>query len=272
MEKIGIITVLYNSKGWKPFPIDENAFHIVVDNTPNRDLNLSSKNVKYLPLKKNVGIAAAQNLGIEFAVKQHLDYIIFFDQDSIVDNEIVTNLSNEFNRIELIDPNIIAIGPNLIEIQSGLLYKGNLINENASKIETIISSGMYVKISKLLKVGLMDSNLFIDYVDHEWCWRAAFHGYTIYKTPKVQMQHQVGLKQFKCLGISFIISSPIRYFYSFRNFRILLFRHYVPIIWKIKTLIKKCIIIFSILFIKQYSGQKWLTLKYSLKGIFCNQL
>ena len=85
---------------------------------------------------------------------------------------------------------------------------------------------------------------FIDYVDHEWCWRANSMGYICCMDMSISIKHKVGKKSIVILGIPFIISAPKRYYFQYRNSIWLLRRHYVPMSWKLKICVKNLIGLF----------------------------
>ena len=64
-------------------------------------------------------------------------------------------------------------------------------------------------------------DLFIDWVDHEYCFRLARHGYRILIANQVKLTHRLGVfKKRKLLGfvsIRWRSHSPIRLYYKFRN-------------------------------------------------------
>lgn len=69
----------------------------------------------------------------------------------------------------------------------------------------------------LQDIGLMDSKLFIDWVDLEWCWRARAKGYQIIGNADVEIQHQLGDRS-KNLGFREVnLRSPMRHYYITRN-------------------------------------------------------
>lgn len=270
---IAIITVLYNDKNWKPTDFNSKIFNIVVDNTPNQDLRLVGENIEYHPIKKNLGIATAQNIGISIARKLGIKYLLFFDQDSNVSSKMALQLMKAYESIKSSDKSIAAVGPNVFEKKSHSKYKGNADGTIAVKTDLLISSGMFIELQNLDKIGGLDDDLFIDYVDSEWCWRAISKGYTLYKTPEVRMQHQVGKGKFSFCGISYIVSSPIRYYYSFRNFIKLINRTYVPVGWKFRTAVKNIVFLILVLpFFKQYSGNRKQIFSYSFKGLLGRNL
>lgn len=70
-----------------------------------------------------------------------------------------------------------AIGPRAFNRCENKEYRGNVkkgkkINNEITEVSELISSASLIAISNFEKVGLMDETLFIDGVDHEWCWRA----------------------------------------------------------------------------------------------------
>ena len=78
----------------------------------------------------------------------------------------------------------------------------------------------------------------VDYVDFEWCWRAKAKGFVCGITPQVTMQHRVGRNEIKIFNHHVIVSSPMRYRFTYRNYLWLLRRSYVPRQWKIATGVK----------------------------------
>ena len=52
-----------------------------------------------------------------------------------------------------------------------------------------ISSGSLIRKEVFEEVGLMNEDLFIDFVDNELCWRAKFFGYKIFISSRAKMNH-----------------------------------------------------------------------------------
>lgn len=245
-EKIAIVVVLYNGKigeSHERLLAEENVTLIVVDNTPGRDLALAGDRLVYIPLQRNRGIATAQNEGIREARRLGCDYVIFFDQDSEIPEGYALAIVEEYERIEKNVANLFLLGPTVRngrtqEVYKSTIHKDVRIAEDFIRRETVISSGSCVALPKIDRVGLNDDTLFIDYVDHEWCWRAALKGFVNGITPRVTLTHYVGEQEYRILGQLVIISSPIRYYYQVRNYLWLLRRNYVPRQWKINHGIK----------------------------------
>ena len=143
--------------------------------------------IHIINLFDNFGIAKAQNIGINYALTQNADAIIFFDQDSQIDSSFLSNLI-----APLSNENISICAPVFIDFDSeiqlpvisinkfGLIsYSNNFQKKLDNKI--VISSGLIVKSEIFNLVGLMNEEYFIDYVDTEFCFRCFAHpmSYTI---------------------------------------------------------------------------------------------
>ena len=113
--KIGVILVLYATSEIKIKTEDlpDNSMLIVIDNTPDQNLNIIQDNIIYVPLFLNLGIAEAQNKGIEIAHDLKCTHIIFFDQDSIVQDHFIQRMVNEYERINNRISNLFLLGPNI---------------------------------------------------------------------------------------------------------------------------------------------------------------
>lgn len=267
MEELALICILYNPTKkcidkWRSYT-EWMPNCIFVDNSthPNNHYNLPN----CISLQSNLGIAKAQNIGIKEAKKLDFKYICFFDQDSKINHELVVSLFNEYKSLKFSGIRIGAIGPSLQEINTGKLYKGSeSFSDNPKEVGTLISSGTLTEVSVLDEVGLLNNKLFIDLVDHEWCWRAKSKGYKLFMSSKNTLQHQVGKKTLSFLGYPILISAPFRYYYQYRNTIWLIKCNYAPTVWKCKVFVRRFI---EILIIPFYTGDFILTLKNIFKGI-----
>ncbi|XBS68540.1 glycosyltransferase [Acerihabitans sp. KWT182] len=98
---------------------------IVVDNgTLNVEDKLRLEEISYvLKLDSNLGIAKAQNVGIEMAKSFSADYIIFFDQDSQIEEDFVKGLTFDFFNIRDKGVKLAAIGPVFTDSRYGFTIK-----------------------------------------------------------------------------------------------------------------------------------------------------
>lgn len=274
-DKIYIIIVLY-------FPSDQNIVNIielckfnycvVVDNTPDKENDFFKKKTEgfnklpvYIPLMENAGIAKAQNIGIKEAKKGGAEFILFLDQDSILPFNFIQLLFSEYKEIANKNIKLAAIGPSIINKDTGMLYKthDNSIG-NYAMTSVLISSGMLASIETLDDVGYLDENLFIDFVDFEWCWRAQTKGYICFRSKNIVINHKLGLKTKKIFNYTVVISAPMRYYYRYRNYLILCHKSYVPKVWKIKEALKHIFFFFYIPLISEKPIHIWMNM---IKGI-----
>lgn len=224
---------------------------IVIDNGSNNKNELVKLNgiCSLICLEKNYGIAFAQNVGIKKCFEYHLDYIVFFDQDSFVANDYVHKLKNEMIVLES-RSNVATLGPVFKDSRYGFFYdviklnsfgirkkiKGSDIS-GFQEVSFIISSGSIVSRKAFELVGLMDEDLFIDYVDTEWCLRAVNKNLKVFVTGDVLMSHAIGDKFLKFMKYNIPVHSSFRRYYRIRNALYFFRMPHVPVIMKLRDVI-----------------------------------
>lgn len=255
-HKIGGIIVLYNPD-WNVTNkaidtlINQVDFLCVVDNTPHVDLSdkfSSYPKVKYIPLGENIGIAAAQNVGIKYLLSLNYDFVLFSDQDSLAPEGIVENLIHAYEILSRKEA-VVSVGPQPINKVTNHTYVKEYSIIERSTIDDmpywnmlyIISSFSLTKLSYFKDFGLFNESLFIDGVEHEWNWRVKdnIHG-KIVMVPNLKIKHELGTSA-KVLGRESNISSPFRIYYQIRNLLWLSKISYSPESW-IKYNLKKSVL------------------------------
>lgn len=231
----------------------------VVDNTPAADNSSYCSgfpNIHYIPLGENRGIAAAQNVGIQHFIDLGYDFVVFSDQDSTSPENTVSELLKVHNILSENGVKIATVGTRAINKQTGKPYPpkskeiGSVYDRDAVAIDdltecySVISSMSLTSTKSLTAVGGFDESLFIDGVDHEWCWRA-WHKASLrsFIAEKAIIYHMLGEGDKSLAGKAISIPSPFRTYYQFRNFIWLYHRASTPKFWKNKNL-KKFIIKF----------------------------
>lgn len=241
-----------------------------IDNTPNDNscyLFDSGLGVEIVNLRDNYGIAYAQNVGIKKAINDGFSYSLLLDQDSTLNSELVAHLINSLDVLVANYDDIACIGPRIFDKLEGVIEKSNddeSFGFGYSLAKQIIASGSLLNLSNLANIGLMDEGLFIDAVDHEWCWRANAKGYKIVIDENVKMSHMIGISRIGIGRFQFIVCSPIRHYYQFRNSIVLIQKKYVPIKWKIKKILD---IFATPLIFAIFGPQRLIRLKYMSKGL-----
>ena len=244
-EKVAVIIVLYNPDTNDIDNVRRIAQYnvgFVVDNSliPFMD-GETIGNMSYICNKANIGIAKAQNVALREILKGDYEYVVFLDQDTRVAVDYPLQIAMEFSRID--NGRLAVLGPQVVNAVTGGQYASAIhkyeISENGFSLRKhIISSGSCMSINALKDVGLMWGELFVDYVDFEWCWRAASKGYQCGVTSHLQISHHVGQRELSIGKYKVIISAQQRYFYQYRNFIWLIQKKYVPLQWKCATCVK----------------------------------
>lgn len=210
----------------------------IVDNTPTEDatwlksewLIKSGFDIGYKSLEDNLGIAKAQNIGIDFSIQDGCDHVVFFDQDSAPPTAMLEKLIAAELKLLASGIKVGSIGPIFLDEKTkhyapairhnGLFikkievtpYKGNPVRS-----DYLISSGSLIRLSVLEEIGPMRVELFIDWVDIEWGLRAGNFGYMHFIIPDVVMLHSIG-DQFTSIGKREInLHNDIRNYYIVRN-------------------------------------------------------
>lgn len=129
MVKVGAVVVLYNPN----FDVTKKTLSslasqvdqiCVVDNSPSDHSEVLSgyESVEYKPLLKNIGIAAAQNIGIRYFIDLGYDFVLFADQDSIASEKVVDKLLENHQALKEASIKVGAVGTRAINRQTGLPY------------------------------------------------------------------------------------------------------------------------------------------------------
>jgi rhamnosyltransferase len=184
---------------------------IVVDNSEseNDELLRDLDNVEYYCRGENTGISDALNFGFSIAEQYNCDYVATFDQDSFFTlDQSARYFDIEFPKITNTD--IAVIGPS----------RSFPLEKFAVERTSVITSGSIVSIDAWKKVGGFNSSLFIDQVDHDFCFRLIRKGYKVIQTMSVYMEHEIGSPvELDIFSFKFSSSNhnPQRYYYIARN-------------------------------------------------------
>ena len=219
--------------------LSKNAEIIVVDNTPSDDACVPIFGVHWIALGNNLGIGAAQNIGIRKARELSAEIVTFFDQDSKPSDQLLPSLIESLG-----NPPIGVSAPVCVDLRTGFEYPPFSFNflgwakpvpciglNKPVNVDLIISSGSAVSMQVFDDVGLMNEDLFIDYVDLEWCMRCKEKSVPILVNPTVYMPHTIGDNVINFNFLTTFIHSPIRTYYKLRNPFLLLRMKHVPKIY-----------------------------------------
>lgn len=223
--------------------VNQVAQVVICDNSDNasvqqqvRDEVLKFANAVYLPMGGNIGIAAAQNRGVDYAIAHGYEYFIEIDQDSSLPQGYVEKIAQSHARLVQDGERVAGIGPIAVRAD-GFVYDGHGKTTQVVVVDKTLSSGFFFSRKAYEEVGPKDEALFIDYVDWEWCWRARYRGMKVYVDPGSAITHMLGNGHRKILGFQVGLPAPIRHYYQYRNGFYMLKRRYVPLSWRMKRLV-----------------------------------
>jgi len=229
----------------------------VIDNASTKSLlawveDLSCEvQLELIRMASNLGLGAAQNIGINLACEAGATHVIILDQDSQPMHGMVDCLLNASNRLQSAGIQVAAVAPMYFDSTTGAAsgfvrmgwfgYKKQkeLPSQDVVEADFLISSGSLISVSVFNDVGVMDECLFIDHLDTEWCMRAKSKGYRLFGLPAARMLHSLGDRRariwfLRWRNVSY--HSPFRYYYMVRNGILLQKRSYIPFKWKLSEL------------------------------------
>jgi rhamnosyltransferase len=216
---------------------EEEVPAIVVDNGSREIvadwLAVRAEAVSLLALGDNFGIATAQNRGIAAARARGSEAVVLFDQDSLPPAGMIASLAEAAARLAEDGVRLAAIGP--CPVDARLARPVPPGRPEPLPVDHLIASGCLVPLAAFDVIGPLRDDLFIDYVDIEWCLRAATLGYRCYMLPSLIMAHEFGTPR-RVFGRAFVSHGPARHYYLFRNSVWLWRQTWVPAGWRWRKL------------------------------------
>lgn len=195
---------------------------VVVDNTPDA-ISLSpdiiaawGERLHCIANHANMGVAAALNQGLEYALQIGCKWLLTLDQDTRCYPDMVATLLQVH---EACEPKAAVIGANYFDSQNHQLKVPASGETECLEQTTVITSGSLVDAGVARTVGGFREDYFIDQVDHEFCLRVRAHGYRVVISRKPVMDHSVGGPGGARLPLLGILPNhpPLRKYYIARN-------------------------------------------------------
>lgn len=209
---------------------------ILCDNSKNDNSTMfdNIKNSIYIFNNKNLGLSAAFNKAfLDYSsLFEDNDFIIFFDQDSIIANQYIYNLKNEYIKIENAGFNIGCLGASYADVSDGKPQIPRIkkqLFDGVYKVPNIITSSMLTRFKILKDVNFWNEKIFLDLADWDLCWRINEKGYFTCLTTNVIFNHHLGLGSIKKGLVKLKKGSPFREYYQTRDSLYLLEEKYVPL-------------------------------------------
>lgn len=216
---VGVVVLFHPSDGSRA-AIEELASQVhrlaVVDNTPGGASGVfdevihSCRNLEWITLGKNRGIAYALNRGLEVAEREGAGWMLTLDQDTRIEPGLVAHLLEAAGSYP--DPGRVAMVAPALPRDGG--------STGVTAIPRAITSGALARVAAVREVGAYREDLFIDYVDFDLCSRLRKARHVVIRCGDVVLQHRIGSPTTRrVLGFPVTTSNhaPIRRYYKIRN-------------------------------------------------------
>jgi len=269
--KIAGVVVLYNPdhnviKNIKSY-INEIEILYIIDNTEevNKDIKGELEklvNIKYIEMGDNKGLAKAINIGAKYAILDGYEWLLTMDQDSkahlkMIDKMKEYIIANDISTVGIISP-----------YHKTKLDEVSTIHREIEEKISVMTSGNLLNLNIYRKIGGFLDELFIDSLDHEYCYRLLVNKYKIIQINSAILHHELGdiTKKMKIFNRVILITNhnPVRRYYIVRNELYIrrIYRYKMPQLYKRRYLTICSHLLQIILFEKE----KIMKIKYVYKG------
>ncbi len=221
--RIGAVVVLYRPPGEVLRNIDSYLPQVdvlfAVDNSDRPDEDRIGPlrrrgNVVYLWNGMNVGLAKALNIGAARAMEHGCQFLLMMDQDSVASSNLVSEFIAYCSGHPLKDIGLLA------PWHAYRNYDRPPEGSNVREIEMTITSGTMLNLDAYRAAGPFMDELFIDYVDFEYCLRLRTLGFRIIQLSDAVLDHALGntvARNFLFRRVAVYNHEPVRVYYRFRN-------------------------------------------------------
>ena len=211
-SKVAVIIV-----NWKKYDITSSCIESILNSTnsnfkiilvDNESDNKKVKNFKYrneikiIQNKKNEGFSKANNIGIDYALKNNYDYTILINNDTIVEKKLIEVLlkTAQAKNFSVVQPLILKYNGKEIWNAGGRINYffgnfitrkkvGNSLNSSHELTEWLTGCCCLFKTKIFKEIGKLDESFFAYYEDIDFSLRLKKHGYKIGFTSKTHVYH-----------------------------------------------------------------------------------
>ena len=173
---------------------------------------------------RNLGIAAALNIGVRYARSRGYEWVALFDQDSSVPSLFMSSMLR--TAMDRNKSRVAIIAPQYVDRSSSVAMP--LAKDRKGNILSSMTSGSLIPVELFRQCGEFDESLFMDYVDHEFCLRVRNMGFVIVQSPEARLLHSLGAAApHHFFGKTFLTTNhrAERRYYMTRN-RVWLYKRY----------------------------------------------
>lgn len=204
-------SVLHNIDSY----LDHLDLLIAVDNSEHKrpeiiEILQNNPKIRYVDNHGNQGIAHALNVGASTAAGMGYRWLLTMDQDSAATEGMIEEL------LRYLGDHVSIVAP----FHANAYFPQSPSPDPFSPVLTTMTSGNLLNLQIHQKLGGFLEELFIDYVDNEYCLRSNLRGYAVIQANRAVLHHNLGdLRRHRFLWKRFFSTnhSPIRRYYAFRN-------------------------------------------------------
>ncbi|MDN3547619.1 glycosyltransferase family 2 protein [Mucilaginibacter aquaedulcis] len=194
---------------------DENLFDIIVADNGSTDGSLMQLQKQFPGLifidnQENLGFAEGNNRAIEYGIKAGYKYSLIINTDTLIDEDIITNLYNHLQQhpeAAAVQPAIywmhdktrIWNGDGKFNVLSGTTFNDNRLPAQQQKgthyktAEWLTGCCMLVSNAALNKAGLFNKQFFLYFEDVDLSFRLRNKGYQLHYLFSSKMYHEAGV-------------------------------------------------------------------------------
>ncbi len=179
----------------------------------NGHVSLEYDNIEMMSQNKNLGLSYAYHEICKKAKKSGYDYIMMFDQDSIISdrniNQMIELISDfdDRDKVGVFSPKIIYNNQKNDTVDKGKFFE---------EVDWCISSGSIINLTLYGNDICFDINYFIDRLDQDFCRQVKEKGYKVIRFNEIILKQQLG--ESIVIGKKVYSShSVVRHYYMSRN-------------------------------------------------------
>ena len=148
---------------------------------------------------QNNGIATAINQGVKIGLSMGYDWFLTLDHDSQGTAGMVNRLLQTWNTLEAQGFNVGIVAANPFDRNSQKYYNNYRPEHRSAAIEvpTVLSSGSLINKKAFQVAGFFNEQLFLYYVDDDFCLRLRHKGLRVYLCPSAVLLHREGNKAWR---------------------------------------------------------------------------
>ena len=246
-SKVAVIVV-----NWKKYDITSRCIESILNSTnsnfkiilvDNESDNKKVKNFKYkkeieiIQNKKNEGFSKANNIGIDYALKNNYDYTILINNDTIVEKNLIEVLlkTAEAKNFSVVQPLILNYNGKEIWNAGGRINYffgnfitrkkvGNSLNSSNELTEWLTGCCCLFKTKIFKEIGKLDESFFAYYEDVDFSLRLKNHGHKIGFTSKTHIYHYESFSSISNNSKGGKLS-PLIHYLNIRNHILILKKH-----------------------------------------------